>query len=750
MRSAGQEWALKQLSEISSASADNFEIVDLTEPAADGASLDALVSISCRHFKHKEGGVPLRVRERLRISIPSGFPLFRPDVHFTHKRYADFPHVQWGDSICLYQAPEVEWQASRGMFGFMQRLDDWLRSGAAGELDPIGMPLHPPVTYPTSNFRVVPCENTPDPGDPFWCGYVEVTREDKHVAELGRWISVTEDTPSGRVAMAILLPAGMPHEYPTTMLDLLKALMARGVDLDLFRRIVNVGVLSAAPGQHALFVLGAAMRGVGGGKRLQHLASWRIEAEQTAKLKDALIAATPENPVDVEQFFAWALDSKVEWCRVLEDRPEIVERRDLQSPASWWRGKRVSLLGCGAIGSAVAMMLARAGVAKLHLVDNGEVTPGILVRQGFDRRQVGYTKASALRVQVQSAIPAVEVEAFASNVLHRLADEAQRDEIFAADVIIDATASPTVAAAIESHFRTHPKLHPPILSMVLGHNADIGMMTMSSEVSVGCGFDLDRRSKIAFASSIGGRAFLDEFWPTAAERRKLFQPEPGCSSPTFRGSHADVLALSARMTNVAANWLQGAKLLPRTFAVNLQGGGIATGPDREKEMEWNAYQVLHDGRHGYEVRMTPEARAAILTWVRRSERTRGDRTETGGVLFGQIDEYLKIVWIDEVSGPPPDSLASPEGFVCGIDGVAAMHAEKTKRTLGSVSFTGMWHTHPQSLPVPSATDLKAMKTLMAEKTVFAGRAFVMLIVGGTSRRPIVSVGVFERSDYVDV
>ena len=55
--------------------------------------------------------------------------------------------------------------------------------------------------------------------------------------------------------------------------------------------------------------------------------------------------------------------------------------------------------------------------------------------------------------------------------------------------------------------------------------------------------DLDRRGKIAFANSAKGAAFLEEFWPTAEARPRLFQPEPGCSSPTFRGSFADVLGL---------------------------------------------------------------------------------------------------------------------------------------------------------------------------------------------------------------
>src|SRR5437764_14790436 len=92
----------------------------------------------------------------------------------------------------------------------------------------------------------------------------------------------------------------------------------------------------------------------------------------------------------------------------------------------------------------------------------------------------------------------------------------------------------------------------------------------------------------------------------AEDRRKLFQPEPGCSSPTFRGSFADVLGLTARMTNVAACWLSKKQtdLAPRVFAIDLSGGGLATGPAREIEFAWQPDDVLNDRRHGYEIRLS--------------------------------------------------------------------------------------------------------------------------------------------------
>src|SRR5262249_39994240 len=151
-----------------------------------------------------------------------------------------------------------------------------------------------------------------------------------------------------------------------------------------------------------------------------------------------------------------------------------------------------------------------------------------------------------------------------------LRDEDQLKTLLEAEVIADATASTTVAAALEHRFGAWPKKHPPLVTMTLGHNADFGRMTLALESAPGLSLDLDRRSKIAFSNSSRGRPFLDEFWPVAADRRRLFQPEPGCSDPTFRGSAADVLVLTARMTNVAASWLADQNSgLRRSYAINL-------------------------------------------------------------------------------------------------------------------------------------------------------------------------------------
>jgi Prokaryotic E2 family A/ThiF family/Prokaryotic homologs of the JAB domain len=721
MKSEGQAWALKQLADIVKAAVGSLEIIEIVEPTDEGGAVTVSLSLDCSGYERKPGGIPLRARERLLLKIPVNFPLELPRLNFAHTRYRECSHVQWGSYVCLYQATDIEWQPEDGLFGFLQRVDDWLRSAAANELDPAGMPLHPPVTYPVSGLKVVPTQNTPVPDPPFWAGYAKITRENDNRIELGQWIPHSGPVPDGRLAAVVLLPTGMPHEYPDTVSGLLKELSARDVSFEIIRLMIQLGVLRSESGKPLIFILGAAMRGIVGGERLQHLACWRIDAKRVDEMREAIRASTDDNPIDIADFYVWAEKAKIEWCSVLEDRPEIVTRRDAESASAWWAGRHVVIFGCGAIGSAVAMLLARSGVGKLQLYDKDPVKPGILVRQLFDRHQIGANKAEATAENVRFANPAVKALQSSGDVVRILEIPERRADVLAADVIINATASTMVATALERQFRTWPKTHPPIISMALGHNADQALMTIAVQAVPGITLDIDRRSKIALSNLAKGKHVLDEFWPISPDRTRLFQPEPGCSSPTFRGSAADVMALVAQMTNVASRWLANpSPVVSRARSFDLTGR--RTDALREFEFDWPSDIILRDGLNGYQIRVSQAALSGMCSWMRRSERVNGRRVETGGILFGHTDEFLKIIWVDEISGPPPDSIQSATAFVCGTAGVSEMNAEKIKRTKKSVAFVGMWHTHPGGMPLPSDTDYGAMAILLTGGRI-SGKAF---------------------------
>jgi len=741
----GQQWALAQLHDVA-ANGQAIEILAATNFAKEGGWLEVELSIDCSAYPRAEGGLILRQRERVKVNIPPDFPLRCPEVRSAHKRFAGFPHVQWGSHLCLYQAPDTEWLPADGMFGFLDRLDMWLRAGSLGQLDPIGLPLHPPVAYPRSGQYVVPRVDTPSVEPPWWAGYAEITSENKGAVILGAWHAYDATVPTGRLAGAILLSsADMPFEYPGTFSVLARTLAERSVPLVVLRAVLKLTALRAEADSPLYVLLGAAMRGISGeAERKQHLACWYINSERASQLRQLALSSSDDAEAAARDFEAWAEDTQIDWCPVREDRPEIVTPRDAGSPLAWWRSRRVTILGCGALGSSVALMLARAGVQCFRLYDHSGVAPGVLSRQQFGRNQIGFTKVSATRNNLLAINPDVVITEHSINIVDALQNDPET--LFDCDVVVNATASTRVAAALERFLVDQTRQHPPILSMVVGHRCDVGLLSLGVAGIAGVTLDLDRRAKIALANSSNGHDFLDEFWPLPGLRHKLFQPEPGCSAPTFVGSAADVLGLSAELTNIASTWLRAGTACARTCFIR--------SPHSQRrpnmgvlQFEWAPDRIVAEHRHGFQIRIATAAERDLRGWIRSSARLRGPKVETGGLLFGQIDDFLKIIWITEVSGPPPDSVASRTGFLCGVKGTAELSKEKQTRTRGSVKFLGMWHTHPGGYPSPSTTDLSAMEMLLARPSELP-RHFLMLILGGQMSSPQFEGFAFARSEEV--
>jgi hypothetical protein len=130
--SRGQKLADAQLREIAARSNGALEIVEV-DPSSDGGVLDIRVSVATGSYR-TEVGLDFRSRERMSVRVPADFPFRPPTLWFLHRRFAGTPHVQWGGHICLYQSVEAEWKPADGMYGFFERVDEWLAAAGAGQL----------------------------------------------------------------------------------------------------------------------------------------------------------------------------------------------------------------------------------------------------------------------------------------------------------------------------------------------------------------------------------------------------------------------------------------------------------------------------------------------------------------------------------------------------------------------------------------------------------------------------------------
>lgn len=740
----GQQLALDQLQDIAAASDDTIDIVDVKPPAGQGLSLVIRVSIDTSGYAYEDGGFDYRRREPLNIFVSPHFPVEPPRVYFAHKRFLGRAHVQWGDYLCLYQATDVEWASQDGMFGLIKRLDDWLRDAARNQLDPEDAPLHPPVEYTSSDIKLAVEIDAPEieDGKSFWLGTGKLTRRNDHCFDISEWSETPSSLPKDeKFAAVVLLNQAMPMEYPDTISKLITTLEARGVPFDLLFSILKIFALCQPDNEPLYFILGAPMRRRAADEPLrQHLSAWKMDAEYVKALQGIILEENTEATLEAwKVVLEWATEAKTEWCRVYDNRPEVTFRRDQGTKASWFLGKKIALLGCGALGSHIGEYLARAGAEKIRLVDYSAVNAGILVRQQFRNYQVGYSKQSALSVQLRAINPKADIDHEFANLTKGWPEALNISDF---DLVIDATASRRVATALQLDLTKHNDV-PPMLRCAISANASKGIATLNMPGSAFGPADLLRRTKVAAMSDSGLTDFAEAFWPFDQHERG-FQPEPGCSESTFVGSAADIAFFASSFFNFAASALReggDSKATACFVRVSHDDGSMSSHlvPLCQPSIHFEAH-------HGYRVHLSHRAQSAIDSEIKSNARTGSAKDETGGILLGEIDDALGIISIDVATGPPPDSKKSPELFECGIEGTHALCEFHAKESGNSTKFVGVWHTHPVSIPKPSMVDLGAMAQILhlQEKTP---RHVVMLIVGHAATRPTWRFHLFRRNEF---
>ena len=726
------ELAGEQLREIADASDGTVQVYEGTQRV--GFYCQFEISIRFDGSERVEDGLPVRAREAFRVLVPPTFPFEQPVVATAHVRFSGFNHVQWRRLLCLYRS-SADWRPENGMYGFVKRLDSWMRNAAVNNLDPDDAPLHPPVAYETVNRLFVPRADTPLVVDSPWFGLAEL-RERSNRTEIVGWKEHGHELPA-HFAPAILLHKNLPFEYPKTVSSLLNELESHGVDYGPFIYQLGLYAQNSGAGTPLAVVLGTPMRRVDpGGRTLQHLAVWEISVGDADKLRELNVSSLASDPdqrvAAVAEVVKWSVLADVGWCMVREMRPEVTRRRDQASPMAWFCGKRVAIWGCGAVGTQVAECVVRAGARTVEVVDNKTVAPGLLVRQGFEDADIGRFKADALADRLKRIDPDLQTVASTGDLIQRITGANPFPMV---DLLVDCTASVAVRTGLEHALRDAADSRPAIASIAIDSQAATGIATLSMGNHSGGTLDLTRRLKLEACRSAKFVKPLEAFWPRSAPGEE-FQPEPGCSEPTFIGSNADLAGLSARMLNSIARAVERADDYHTGFGWTCEESGPV------HEFLWTPEHTLRDEGRGYSVRVSATAAREMRGWARRSARTVGARIETGGLVFGELNEAAGVLWVTEVEGPPPDSDASKEHFTCGVEGMMEAAKNKRCRFRGSVDCVGSWHTHPSSPPYPSDVDIGAVGQLLADP-VSTRRTCLILILSGNPDDPILGAHVFR-------
>lgn len=119
---------------------------------------------------------------------------------------------------------------------------------------------------------------------------------------------------------------------------------------------------------------------------------------------------------------------------------------------------------------------------------------------------------------------------------------------------------------------------------------------------------------------------------------------------------------------------------------------------------------------------------AVVTVMQRYMQRAADDLEAGGVLMGRRLRGQPHLIVDELTTPMLGDRRRRTRFSRGYETHQRILDEKWQQSGGTCGYLGEWHTHPEPVPAPSATDLRNWRRHLLDD-VFDGDYLYFIIIG---------------------
>ena len=387
---------------------------------------------------------------------------------------------------------------------------------------------------------------------------------------------------------------------------------------------------------------------------------------------------------------AWDLDAEV--MSMGHRAPLTRERaRYISSFAEDTTLGRILFLGCGAVGSKLALHLAKSGQTDLSLVDYDELSPHNMVRHGLLHDSTGRNKAEALKAHTW---------------------------------LVDASASSVMLnALVETDL-------PDSLSCCRCEIADHGRLGVLSVEGRNRNPRLDDLQVFLFDMALRDR-FIAQWLQNNKVQREQQVGSPleeinvgiSCSSETMR--------LSDELVSLhSASFATGFRRCATTKVPDGAGRLQVSQYDEDGSLS-NVVQhwdippgklMIARNDPSWQVRLKYGLAAKMQELLRRAK-----PDETGGLLIGVVNSRRRIIYVARILSAPADSMSAPYAFVRGVLDVPETVSRIQELTGGMLGYVGEWHTHPMGGPDLSAQDRCAVAKIRRNLDSISLPTHVMIV-----------------------
>lgn len=236
---------------------------------------------------------------------------------------------------------------------------------------------------------------------------------------------------------------------------------------------------------------------------------------------------------------------KISRLAITEFGPDFVHSRNLTFPDL--KDKRITVVGCGAVGSHISPGLIRLGAGtgkgRLDLIDNDDMKPENLGRHVLGYPTLFKPKAAGLAEELKRQFPFSKVRA-------RVRSAQGLSDLFDADLVIDATGEEIVSELINS-MRLDGGTDTPVLHIRIRGNGECVQTFWAQGRQLGC---------FRCLLQADHKNYRQERFPVLKEQPK--RKQQGCNGFTPYAVSAPMAAAALCMEAVV-DWLQSGRASPR-------------------------------------------------------------------------------------------------------------------------------------------------------------------------------------------
>lgn len=362
------------------------------------------------------------------------------------------------------------------------------------------------------------------------------------------------------------------------------------------------------------------------------------------------------------------------------------------------------MLGCGSLGSKIALHLARSGNAPNKVIDRKYLSPHNAARHALcpiSSNQLVWidNKAASLAYAIKGLGQCCK--GFTEDITKIISDKKLFHKIIPNNSwgIINSTASHSVREALTS--KNIKRLKTRIIEASLFSKGLIGTLTVegphrnpnSSDLIVSL-YEHLRQDDVMQSIFYGKENILQEI--------SIGQ---GCSSITMVVSDAKISLFAASMSEAISKY--------QNEGLPTSTGEILLGQLTENNLglKWRSINIppVHiiptTNDPTWTVRLSEYAHSKIV-----NESMSYPDVETGGILMGRISECQQSFLVANVLSAPPDSVRSQSEFILGTHGLNKQIQEYMSACNSTLYCLGTWHSHLGNSH-PSSTDLNTASIL---------------------------------------